>query len=141
MKKLIARFASHPKQLFLFDSMGGLLSATVPLFILWQFESQFGLPRELLIAMAVTGFLYGAYSLICALRIESRWSFFLKILVVANSAYLISLLAYTVLHFSDLSHLGLAYLLVDHLVLISVIAIEISALAAISKMWIPGTRS
>lgn len=121
--------------------MGGLLSGIVPLLILWNFNSDFGLPRTLLIAMSITGFSYGAYSLLCALRIKSRWLVFLKILVVANTIYLLSLMAYTAIHFSDLSALGLAYLFVDHLVLFSVISIELSVLAAIPRLWIPGTRS
>jgi hypothetical protein len=140
-KKLVARFASNPKQLFLFDSMGGILSAAVPLLILWKFESHFGLPGEVLIAMSITGFLYCAFSLLCALRIKSRWNFFLKILVVANSTYLLALMAYTAINFSDLSQLGLAYLLIDHFVLISVISLELAVIAAISRMWIPGSRS
>jgi hypothetical protein len=37
--------------------------------------------------------------------------------------------------------LGLTYLLIDHLVLISVIAVELSALATLSRLWIPGTKS
>lgn len=140
-KKLVARFASNPRQLFLFDSLGGLLSAAAPLLILWKFESHLGLPRELLLAMSITGFLYSTYSLLCALRIKSRWNFFLKILVVANSTYLLALMAYTVIHFSTLSQLGLAYLLVDHFVLISIISLELAVIAAISRMWIPGSRS
>ena len=67
--------------------------------------------------------------------------FFLKILVLANSTYLFSIMAYTAVYFSSLPQLGLAYLLIDHLVLISVIALELAVIAAISWLWIPGSRS
>jgi len=130
--QLIARLAAHPRQLFLLDSAGGYVSASVPLIILWTCEAHVGLPRELLIAMSLTGCVYGSYSLICALSIRLRWVFFLKILVGANSAYLCSLMAYTLINLSSLSQLGLAYLLLDHLVLISVIAIELAATVALS---------
>lgn len=141
LSNFFARLASNPKQLFLLDAMGGLASAIAPLIVLWEFESLIGLPHELLIAMALTGILYGTYSLLCALRIQTRWTFFLKILVGANATYLFSLMVYTVVHFSSLTPLGLTYLLIDHLVLISVIAVELSALATLSRLWIPGTKS
>ena len=138
---IITKLASNPKQLFLLDSMGGLASAVVPLLILGIFDSHFRLARELLIAMSLTGFVFGSYSFLCALKIQSRWMFFLKILVLANSTYLFSIMAYTAVYFSSLSQLGLAYLLIDHLVLISVIALELAVIAAISGVWIPGSRS
>jgi hypothetical protein len=141
LSNFLARLASHPKHLFLLDGMGGFASAVAPLIIVWKFETLIGLPRELLIAMALTGFLYGSYSLLCALKIKTKWALFLKILVGANATYLFCLMAYTVLHFSSLSPLGLAYLLIDHLVLISVIFIELNVLAALSGLWIPGTKS
>ena len=133
LSQFIARLAARPRQAFILDSAGGYLSASVPLIILWKFEAEFGLPRELLVAMSLTSFLYGSYSLICALRIRSRWSFFLKILVGANSTYLFALMTYTLINLSRLSHLGLAYLLVDHLVLASVIAIELAATAGMTR--------
>lgn len=141
LNKLIFKLAANPKHLFLLDSMGGLASAVVPLLILWKFDSHFGLPSQLLVAMALTGFTFGSYSLLCALKIKSREHLFLKILVIANSTYLISLMVYTASCFSDLSPLGLAYLIIDHVVLSSVIALEIAVLRAISNSWIPSKRS
>lgn len=137
--QLIARLAANPKQLFMLDSAGGYLSASVPLIILWACEAHFGLPRELLIVMSLTGFLYGSYSLICALSIRSRWLPFLKMLVGGNSIYLLSLMAFTVINISSLSQPGLAYLVIDHLVLISVIVVELAVTSAIHRTGGPPT--
>lgn len=117
------------------------MSALVPLVITWKFAAYFELPRKLLLAMSLTGVLYGSYSLICALSIRSRWGFFLRILVGANSAYLLTLMAYTLINLSSLSPLGLAYLLIDHLVLITVIAVELAVIAAISRVRTSHSRT
>jgi hypothetical protein len=132
--RLVARLARHPRQLFLLDSIGGYVSASVPLIILWKFAADVGLPATLLIAMSVTGFVYGSYSLICALRVRSRWLFYLQILVGANCAYLLALTGYTLINFSTLSPLGLAYLVIDHVILIAVIGTEIAATAIMSRL-------
>lgn len=121
-RSLLQRFTARPKQLFLLDGAGALLTAFLLGIVLVRFEPMFGMPAPVLISMAVTACFFAAYSFTCAFLAGSNWGTLLRIIATANLMYCAVSLALMVYYYPLLTVLGLVYF-VGEIVIVGGLAI------------------
>lgn len=124
-ENLLSQFASNPKQLFLVDGFGALLSAFLLGVVLVQLESYFGIPRNTLYFLALLPCFFAAYDFYCYSKTSKNLSTSLKIIAFSNLIYCFLSIGLAVYHFSVITALGWAYILLEILLLIFLIVLEI----------------
>lgn len=121
----------HPRQLFLLDSLGALLTAFMLGVILVRFEHMFGMPRQVLYALASIAFIYSLYSFVCFSRFGKNWRLLLKIIAIGNLIYGCLSMGLVIFHFQKLSVLGLGYFAIELLVILVLAKVELQAVRRI----------
>ncbi|MFT5998304.1 MAG: hypothetical protein ACI81P_000757 [Neolewinella sp.] len=116
------------RQLFLLDGSGALLSAFFLGLVLRQFEPVFGMPQDTLTTLALMACAFAGYSWFCYFLVKDKWPTFLRVIMVVNILYgcLSLLLVYR--HFAELTKLGLAYFVLELIVLAGVVCVEYYAI-------------
>ena len=75
------------RQLFLLDGIGALLTASLLVGLLGNFEGFFGVPTQQLYVLAAIAGIFALYSLTCYVVSPANWRLFLKMIAFANIAY------------------------------------------------------
>jgi hypothetical protein len=115
----------QPKQLFLIDGFGAMLSAFLLGVILTRFESTFGMPREALYFLAALPCLFALYDFACYFRITENWRPFLKTIAIANLLYCCLSIGFLLLHYPSLTALGWLYFLLELAIVIVLASMEL----------------
>lgn len=115
----------QPKQLFLIDGFGALLSAFLLGVILTRFESTFGMPREALYYLAALPCFFALYDLVCYFRVSENWRPFLKAIAIANLLYCCLSIGFLLLHYPSLTALGWLYFLLELAIVIVLASMEL----------------
>lgn len=130
-KKLTRQLAQNPKMLFLTDSIGALLSAAV-LFLMLQNLSPFiGMPETALMLLLKTAACLFLYSAVCFLLLREKWGVFISIISAANALYCLLTLLFLILHYKELTCLGLVYFIGETALIIVLVYIELQTAAEI----------
>ena len=114
-----------PKQLFLIDGLGAFVSAFLLGIILVNFESFFGMPREVLYPLAIIPCVFAVYSFFCFFRIPEKWRSFLKIIAIANLLYCCLTMSLVIYFYSELTVLGLLYFVLELAIILFLVFIEL----------------
>jgi len=114
-----------PKKLFLLDSLGAILTALLLGMILVQFESSFGMPRQVLYPLAFIAGVFSIYSFICFLRIKENWRPYLKVIAFANLLYCCLTMGLVFYWHQKLSVWGLGYFILELVVIILLVILEL----------------
>ncbi len=117
-----------PKQMFLIDGIGAVLTALCLGVVLPLFHEHIGLPKEVLIAMGGAGVFYGIYSFSCFFFIRSRYVAGLKLLILANLLYCVASAAVVTFYVEQMTLLGLGYFALEVLVILGVVFLEMNVL-------------
>lgn len=118
-----------PKQLFLIDSLGGILSALLLGVVLARFETAFGMPQKVLYLLACLACVYTIYSLLSYWRIKENWRPYMQAIAIANLFYCCLTIGLVIYHFQKLNKLGLLYFLLEVVVIISLIIVELKTVS------------
>ena len=113
------------KALFLVDGAGALLSALLLGIVLIRFEEIIGMPRQTLYSLAYFPTVFLLYDIICYLKVKQRIHLFLKIIALSNFVYCSISLAFVVVHFGDLTSIGLGYFIIELMVVLSLASLEL----------------
>jgi len=124
---VLNKLTKNPKQLFLIDAIGALVSAFFLGVVLVQFESSIGMPRNILYLLALLPCFFAAYSFLCHFLIHNNWRTFLMIIALANTSYCILTIGLLIVHYRNLTILGLLYFLLELLIVGILITAEIRA--------------
>jgi hypothetical protein len=114
----------QPQKLFLVDSLGALLSAILLGLVLIRFENTFGMPQNVLYALAVIPCIFSIYSFLCFLRKTAHWRTCMKIIATANLLYCCLTVGLMVCFYERLTVLGLIYFVLEIIIVISLAVIE-----------------
>ncbi len=120
----IKKMAEQPKQLFLLDGIGAVLSAFSLGVILIQFKNYFGMPREELFFLALAACFFAAYSLFCYVRTPKNWRPFLRFIAIVNLVYCCITIGLVVLFQSKLTILGMIYFILELIIIIVLVSLE-----------------
>jgi hypothetical protein len=124
IKKLIA----NPKQLFLIDTLGALLTGSTLAVVALQFPLFFGLPSHLLLILAGIAFIFSIYSFCCYHFFPRNWKPFLKAIIIANSFYIVLPTVFIFIFLNSVTSFGLFYFTAEMMVIGCLIYVERKAL-------------
>jgi uncharacterized membrane protein YfcA len=119
----------NPKQLFLIDSLGAVLSAFLLGIVLTSFETIFGMPHKVLYGLAALACLFAIYSFWNHARFKKNWRPYLRGIAIVNLLYC-GLTAALVIYFhQELTKWGLTYFLLEMLVILVLVIVEFKTIA------------
>ena len=115
----------NPRQLFLIDGLGAMLTAFLTGIVLVYFESFFGMPKSILVPLALVACGFAIYSLTCYFLKPKNWQFYLKNIAIANLLYCCVTAACLVFYYSQLSIFGWLYFIGEILIVVSLAMFEL----------------
>lgn len=128
MIKSIPKFIQNPKNVFLIDGLGALLSFVLLFFVLRNFNIYVGLSKTILTYLSLIALLFSLYSISCFLSLNNIWKPYLKAICIGNALYCILTLAVVLYYFKSISALGLLYFLGEIAIISCIIALEIKTM-------------
>ena len=114
----------NPKQLFLIDSLGALVSAFMLGVVLVQFENT-GMPKNILYLLSFIPCVFAIYSFSCFLIMPKNWRFLLKVIAIANLLYCCLTLILMINLYQNLTVLGFIYFICEIIVVIILVIVEL----------------
>ncbi len=127
MNQFLTKIISNPKQLFLFDSLGAVLTAFMLGVVLARFEPVFGMPPPVLYVLALMACGFAVYSFCCYLFIGKNWRPFLIAIAIVNLMYCCMTLGLIFYLWEKLTVLGIVYFLGEIAVIVVLVIVELKA--------------
>lgn len=132
-QNLVSKFSTDPKQLFLFDGAGALLSAFLLGVVLVQLESFFGIPKNTLYFLALLPCFFALYDFYCFAKVKNNLGFFLKGIAYINLTYCIISMGLAFYHHQQITHLGWFYIIIEIIIVVIIAIIELQVAKKITK--------
>lgn len=126
IKSLTERIIKNPEDAFLMDGLGALLSAILLVFLIAPLESVFGLHKSIALNLSIPVFGFTVFSLSCYFLKLKNWKPFLLLIAIANGIYCCVTMGIMMWHFHSFKALGIIYFFLEIVVIITIIAIELS---------------
>jgi len=123
---LIAFFTSQPKFVFLVDGLGAVLTASLLGFVLYNMESTFGMPKNVLFYLAGLAALFAIYSFTCFFMLKKNFVPFIRFIALVNFLYCLLSSSMIYFQYSKLTSWGVAYFIVEIIVVLLVVIFELS---------------
>jgi hypothetical protein len=117
-------FLIEPKNIFLLDAFGALLTTLLLYFILRNFNEFFGLSKDVFECLSSIALLFFIYSISGYFLVKQNWKSFLKIICSANILYCILTLSIVLYNYETISIYGIAYFLAEIAVIIGLVYFE-----------------
>ena len=111
-----------PRNCFLIDGVGALVTASSLGLLLAPFESLFGMPSRIVYVLAIIAAAFAMYSLVCYLIQPSNWPVFLRVIAVANLSYSVLTILLLFVYRLEVTALGIAYF-IGEIIVVSALAI------------------
>lgn len=127
-------FIKTPKTLFLLDSIGAVLTAFSLFVILRNYYTCFGMPAYILTYLSLIALSFCMYSTACYFLLNHNWSPFLRAIGIANLIYCILTMVLLCVYFQELTTLGLAYFIIEILIILALVYVEWSVATAVRKL-------
>lgn len=124
LQKIINHLKSKPKQLFLVDALGALISAVLLGFVLVQYQPLFGIPADILYTLAAIPCLFAIYDLICYFSLKSNFGIYLASIAGLNIAYCVFSIGVALLYINQIHTLGWIYLVLEVILVCLIAKIE-----------------
>ncbi len=118
-------FLRNPRNVFLFDGFGAIVSAMMVGVVLVILNEFIGMPVRVLYLMAGLAASYAIYSLSCYFFFPENWRSFMKGIAGLNLLYCLVSIFFVVSHFESLTQLGVAYFVVEKIILILIVRLEV----------------
>lgn len=120
-------FLREPKNIFLLDSSGALLTTILLYFVLRNFNEFFGLSKNVFELLSMLALIFFIYSINCYFFVKRNWKSFLKIICMANILYCVLTLGIIIYHYQSISFFGIAYFLAEIVVITGIVHLEIKS--------------
>ena len=130
MQQLVKKSTLSPKQLFLIDGCGALLTASLLFAVLRTFNDYIGMPATTLTLLSMIATTFSVYSFCCSFLVNNNWRPFLRSISIANLLYCCLILGLVIYNYSQVTILGITYFLVEILIICVLVFFEIKALNA-----------
>jgi hypothetical protein len=128
IKSMIKQLIANPKQLFLIDALGALLTGSTLAVVALQFPLFLGLPAHILFILAGIAFSYSIYSFCCYHFFPRNWQPFLKAIMIANTFYIVVTTVLLFIFLSSVTIWGLLYFPAEMIVIGLLVYVERKAL-------------
>lgn len=120
---------SNPKKIFLIDSIGAFLSATLLFVILTFFIQEFGLPKMILYFLFSVACIFSIYSVLCYYLFYKQWRTYLRTVLIANILYCILTILILVVFRNSVTLLGFIYFILEIIIISCIVVIELKTLS------------
>lgn len=133
LQNIINDITTNPKQLFLLDSIGALVTTILLSLVLANLESTFGMPQKTLYILSIPAAIYFLYSLLCYVRLTKNWRPYLQIIATANTFYCTLSLGMMYFNFDKLTTLGVVFFVGEIIIIMILVAIELKAISNLKQ--------
>lgn len=127
-QNILQKLSPSPRNVFLLDGIGALISALFLVVLLAPFENIFGMPRKVVYALSIPVFGFAVYSLSCYFFDVKQWQPYLKLIALANFLYCCVTFGLVIQEYRSLTMLGVAYFLGEIVIVFAVIGVELMLL-------------
>ncbi|MNQ78604.1 hypothetical protein D3C85_935230 [compost metagenome] len=128
MKENLKQYIAEPKNIFLIDAFGAILTAFLLFFVLRTFNTFFGLSKTTLEYLSFLALIFSIYSFFCFFLLNNNWKSYLKIICIANVLYCLLTFAIILYYYQSISVFGIAYFLGEILVIAGLVFLEITTI-------------
>ncbi|QOG04654.1 hypothetical protein [Flavobacterium sp. MDT1-60] len=127
MKENLKQFIAEPKNIFLIDAFGAILTAFLLFFVLRTFNTYIGLSKTTLEYLSLIALTFSIYSFSCFFLVINNWKSYLIIICIANTFYCVLTFG-IILYYQSISLLGIAYFLGEVLIIAGLVFLEIKTI-------------
>lgn len=131
--KLFEYILCNPKKLFLIDSFGAITSVLMLGYVLVKLESVFGIPQTTLYFLASLPCVFVVYDILCYLGTKKSIWLYLKGIAYMNISYCCISIGLAFYHYKKITYLGLIYLILEILIVLTISSIEIKIANKLKK--------
>ena len=124
LQNAIVKSAADPKNLFIVDGLGALLSSFLLGVALVKFQEYFGIPVPTLYFLAVLPLFFVLYDFYSYIKPATHSGRLLRILSYVNVSYCVLSLGLAFYHFKVVTLLGWVYILVEIAIVLFIAIIE-----------------
>lgn len=114
-----------PKKVFLIDGIGALITACLLALVLSRFVSFFGMPQQILYALATIAIVLAICSFTCHFINPSAWRPYLRFIAIANILYCIITVGLIIFYREKLTLMGYAYFAGEITIIMSLARLEL----------------
>ncbi len=109
MRQYLNHFKQHPKQLFLVDALGAIISALLLYVLLMPYAEWVGLPAAHIKALAIGAVCLAGYDLLAraVFTTERKWT--LSVIALLNTSYCVITSGVLIANYSKITLVGWAY--------------------------------
>ena len=126
---MLNQLTNNPKQIFLLDSMGALLTASIITIIAAGFPAFFGMPPHILFVLAGIAFTFFVYSFCCYYFMPRNWRAYLTVIMTGNACYAAATIGLVSYFYNNITRWGLLYFIGELLVITVLLWIEYRTLS------------
>lgn len=116
--------AKNPKNLFLVDGAGAILSVILLGVVLVELDHIFGIPRPTLYFLAIFPCLFAIYDFYCLVKKQLRIETSLKGIAMMNLFYSFLSLGLALYHYKELTSFGWIYIVLEITIVITLATVE-----------------
>lgn len=116
-----------PKKLFLIDSLGALFSALLLGVVLVNFESAFGIPKNVFYFLALIASLFLFYSSLCYFFLKENWKPYLITIAAGNLLYCCLTVGVLFYFYETITVLGMLYFIGEVAVILMLAIVELKS--------------
>lgn len=128
------KLTKNPKILFLIDGIGALVSALMLAIVLVEFEAYIGIPRGSLYILAIFPLAFSLFDLYSYNTSSINTVFKLRVISFCNIFYCFMSLGFVQYHSNSISGLGVTYVLIEIIIVLSIAVIEYDTSSQIKKL-------
>jgi hypothetical protein len=126
IKKLIAHFSKKHKSLFLVDSIGAFVTATLLFVVALDNNSYFGIPEKELTYLSALAAIFCTYSALCFIFLKGSTKIFFRLIGWSNLFYCVFTIGIMIKHHTSLRVFGIGYFLIEILVICLLSYVELN---------------
>jgi len=119
IKKTLQRIELNPKELFLIDGFGAIVSAFMLGVILVQFEYFFGIPSSTLYILAAIPIFFVFYDFFCYRKKNHQIGPYLRVIAILNLLYSCLSLGFAFYHVELIKFWGWYYIISEIIILVA----------------------
>ena len=130
---LIHKLAAKPQYVFLTDSIGAMLTASLLFVVLKTYNDCVGMPERILTYLSVIATVFSFYSAACFLWVKEHFIPFIRVISIANIFYCVLTMMLVIIYYSMLTHIGISYFISEILIICAVVYMEVRVAKAIKQ--------
>lgn len=125
LQKFLTHINNRPKNLFLYDFCGAMVSIFFLLGVLLKFRNFFGIPENVIIPLAILPGLFATLDLFVYFRTEINAKHMLNLIASLNILYLIISLTLVIQHSELIKVPGWIYIILELIIVLIIAVVEI----------------